>query len=76
MAVVLERKVNKFIFIRTGILCFLDVMIWKDNTLKEVVAVVLYKSRLSALHDNDLIHLDPDWLVPTLLGAAAVNSYQ
>jgi hypothetical protein len=50
-------------------------MIWKVNTLKEAVALFLYKSKLSALHDNDLIYLRPDWLTPTLLGAAASNSY-
>lgn len=47
-------------------------MIWKVNTLKKVVALILYKSKLSALHGDDLIYLDSDWLKFTLLGALPV----
>jgi hypothetical protein len=50
-------------------------MIWKVNTLKEVVVLVFYKSKLSALHGNDLIYLDPDWLKFNLLEPAVGNSY-
>jgi hypothetical protein len=49
-------------------------MIWKVNTLREVVVLVLYKSKLSALHGNDLIYLNPDWLKFKLLKAAAGSS--
>lgn len=49
MAVVLENEINKLIATRRRILCFLDCKIWKVNTLKEVVALVLYKSQVISL---------------------------